>query len=73
MSMMQDKINMNINPNTLPDIICSTCGSKYWEQCFVLKKVSALVSPNGQEGAINIPVLVCRSCGQNLQDNLGEN
>lgn len=67
-----EKFNMNVNPNTLPDVICSSCGSKYWEQCFMLKKVSALVSPNGQEGVINIPALVCRGCGQDLQDNLGD-
>lgn len=64
------KTNMNIDVSTLSEVICSSCGGKYWEQVFLLKKVSALISPNGQEGVINVPVLVCISCKQNIQDNL---
>jgi len=62
--------NMNIDISTLDDVVCSTCGSIFWEQCFVLKKVSAIISPTGQGGIINVPTLVCKKCGQSVQDNL---
>ena len=65
---MNNKIN--VDPSTLPDVICSVCGGKYWNQVFIMKKVSALISPTGQEGMINIPTLLCVGCGNEITNNL---
>ncbi len=42
--------------------VCS-CGSKFFIPAVQLYKVSALVSPTGQELLAQQPVLVCQRCG----------
>ncbi len=63
----QQGTQLNVDPSTLPDIIC-TCGSKHWVSAFILKKVSALISPNGQEGVVPVPDMVCCKCNMALSD-----
>ena len=38
------------------------CGSTFFQQAVLVFKVSALVSPTGQELIANQPVLVCLNC-----------
>jgi hypothetical protein len=57
---MQQQVNVDVSK--FDDIICPKCKSKYWEQVFVTKLVSAIMSPNGKETLVNIPTLVCRDC-----------
>tara|TARA_B100000902_G_scaffold387554_1_gene431864 strand:+ start:93 stop:341 length:249 start_codon:yes stop_codon:yes gene_type:complete len=67
---------VNIDPNTLDDITCKAgeltpvgaCGNKHFKQVFAMKKVSALVSPSGQEEVITMPVFVCDKCGKELEE-----
>ena len=40
---------------------------------FVLKKISALVSPSGQEGLVPVQVFSCGNCGQVAEGFLDEN
>ena len=40
------------------------CGGVMFEQKFISKKVSAILSPTGQEIDIPITVLVCTECGK---------
>lgn len=63
---------MNIDLEQLPTVVCDECESEEWMEIYTVKKVSALVSPNGQEGVIPIPELVCACCGKKLQDVLQE-
>ena len=44
-------------------IKCKECGNYLWIQSFVLKKLSALVSPTGEEGIIPIEIYSCGNCG----------
>ena len=44
-------------------IKCKECGNYLWIQSFVLKKLSALVSPTGQETMIPVQVFSCGNCG----------
>jgi hypothetical protein len=57
-----------INPNILPEIICSKsdCGNNTFDQKVKLKSVSKFQSPNGQTGVMAIPVFVCAKCGTEL-------
>ena len=43
---------------------CKSCDNYLWIQAFVLKKISALVSPSGQEALIPVQVYSCGNCGK---------
>ena len=45
------------------DYKCDSCGNLFFSPVFMLKKVSALMSPNGRE--VNFPVQTfgCAKCG----------
>ena len=54
-------------------IRCKSCDDYLWIQAFVLKKISALVSPSGQEGLVPVQVFSCGNCGQVAEGFLDEN
>ena len=45
-------------------IKCKSCGNYLFIQSFILKKLSSLVSPTGQEAMIPVQVYSCGNCGQ---------
>ena len=45
-------------------IKCKSCNNYLFITSFVLKRLSALVSPNGQEALIPVQVYSCGNCGQ---------
>ena len=53
----------NIDLTHAKDIICEKCGNKGFRQSMMLKKLSPLVSPNGQEAIIPVMAFACDSCG----------
>jgi len=53
----------NIDPTELPSITCG-CGSDTFMEALKLKKVSALVSPSGEESIAPIQTFVCTQCGK---------
>ena len=53
-------------------IKCKECGNYLWIQSFVLKKLSALVSPTGQETMIPVQVFSCGNCGKIAEGMLDE-
>jgi DNA-directed RNA polymerase subunit RPC12/RpoP len=46
-----------------PNIVCPKCGGKLFREVVALKKLSALLSPTGQEERIPIPFYACINCG----------
>ena len=44
-------------------IVCEKCGNGLFIQSFFLKKISALVSPTGQESIVPVQVYSCGNCG----------
>jgi len=44
-------------------IKCGSCGNYLFIQSFVLKRLSKLVSPTGQEALIPVQVYSCGNCG----------
>ena len=60
--------SININPNDLQNIMCSNndCLSKNFIQVYQMKKISALISPDGQEQIVTIPVFICNDCGTEM-------
>ena len=49
---------------------CQKCGNKIFIQGYVIKKISAIMSPTGQEVIAPVQVFNCGSCGELLP--LGE-
>ena len=42
---------------------CEKCENQTFKQTLLLRKVSALISPNGQEQYVPIAVFACEKCG----------
>ena len=59
----QDSRRMNLDLNQASDIECANCGNKFFHEVTFFKKISALLSPTGQEGIIPIPTYACLECG----------
>ena len=45
-------------------IKCNDCDNYLFITSFILKKLSAIVSPNGQEALIPVQVYSCGNCGK---------
>ena len=45
------------------EICCEACGGKTFKQTLLMRKMSALVAPNGQETIIPMAVFACEKCG----------
>ena len=43
------------------------CGSKHFQEVFMLKKISALASPTGQVAVIPVQLYSCAVCGTSLE------
>ena len=56
---MQEQIDMS---KTSP-ISCDKCQGSTFKQTLLIRKMSALVSPNGQEMIIPMAVFACEKCG----------
>jgi len=44
------------------DYVCERCEAPFFETVMLVKKISALVSPNGQQMLIPQPVFRCAEC-----------
>jgi hypothetical protein len=55
--------NINVDINQAEEIVCDECNSNAFHPAFLLRKVSALISPTGKETVIPIQVFACDSCG----------
>jgi hypothetical protein len=66
--MQKPQAQLNINPSDLQDIKCASqeCESMYFTQVYQMKKLSALLSPDGQEQIITIPVWICKWCATEM-------
>jgi len=61
--MMNDTINIPVSLDQTDEIKCDKCGSNAFHPAFLLRKVSALISPTGKETVIPIQVFACDACG----------
>ena len=56
---MQEEIDIS---KTTP-IQCEACGGSTFKQTLLLRKLSSLVSPDGQETIVPMSVFACEKCG----------
>ena len=56
---VQETVDMS---QTTP-VKCDKCENQTFKQTLIIRKLSALVSPNGQEQYIPVGVFACEKCG----------
>ena len=61
---MQEQQTMQINPEDTTPVICSKCKSEVFQMGFMIRKLSAIMSPDGKEQQFQIPVAICMGCGK---------
>lgn len=59
--MNQQQINIDLSQTT--EEVCEKCGNNTFVQVYQMRKLSALLSPTGQETMIPIQVFACAKCG----------
>ena len=52
----------NVDLTHATTLECEECKCKGFKQTLMLKKLSALLSPNGQESMIPVAVFACEKC-----------
>ena len=57
------QIQQTIDMSQTTQIKCDSCENSTFKQTLIMRKMSALVSPNGQETVIPIGVFACEKCG----------
>ena len=60
---MEDKLQQAIDMSKATSIKCDKCEGLTFKQTLIISKMSALVSPNGQETIIPTAVFACEGCG----------
>ena len=54
---------VNVDLSQAEDVKCSKCEHDVFVPVFLVKKISAIMSPNGQEIIAPMQVFGCNSCG----------
>lgn len=55
---------VQINPDDLTNIECHNCNSVLFQQVYLLKEISAIMSPTGEDGIVPMPgPFACVKCG----------
>ena len=55
--------NVSIDLTHATTLECEKCKCKGFKQSLMLKKLSSLISPTGQETIIPVAVFACEECG----------
>ena len=59
---MEDQLKQQIDLSKAATMTCEKCQNPTFKQTLMLHKMSALVSPNGQESIIPAAVFACEAC-----------
>ena len=60
---MEDKLQQAIDMSKSTSINCDKCENPTFKQTMMLKKLSSLMSPTGQEAIIPVAAFACEACG----------
>ena len=61
--MNREQPGLNIDFSQTKAEVCESCGNDTFVQVFKMRKLSALLSPTGQESMIPIQIFACAKCG----------
>ena len=56
-------LSQTLNMSKATIITCESCENSTFKQTLIISKLSALVSPNGQETIVPAAVFACEKCG----------
>ena len=59
---MEDQLKQQIDLSKAATMTCEKCQNPTFKQTLMLHKMSALVSPNGQESMVPVGVFACEKC-----------
>ena len=59
--MQQPQLNIDLSQTT--EEVCEACEHPVFTQAYKIRKLSALLSPSGQETMIPMQVFMCAKCG----------
>ena len=57
------QIQQSIDVSQTTPVKCESCENQTFKQTLIIRKLSALVSSNGQEQYIPVGVFACEKCG----------
>ena len=58
-----EEVASQVDISQTTPVTCEKCDGKTFKQTLMLRKVSSIVSPTGQEMLIPVAVFACESCG----------
>lgn len=67
----QQRVNIDLSQSE--GLTCADCGSEQFKMEYLIRKVSALLSPTGEEMLVPIQVFSCSKCGIIPEDFLPSN
>ena len=56
--------NTQVDLSKAETVKCESCGNYSFIQSYFIKKISAIMSPNGQEAIVPVQVFSCGNCGK---------
>jgi|19_taG_2_1085344.scaffolds.fasta_scaffold73816_2 hypothetical protein len=63
-----NQAQINLNLNDADDMKCPKCENLFFKPLLRIKKVSALLSPTGQETIVPVQILACSDCNAIIND-----
>ena len=63
MNREQQGLQIQVDLKQTTEVVCESCGNDTFTQVYHMRKLSALLSPTGQETMIPIQVFACAKCG----------
>ena len=61
---------VQVDLNQAETLKCKGCNNYVFLQSYILKRLSAIVSPTGEEALIPVQVYSCGNCGKVIEDTL---
>ena len=65
---MDDIIQPKIDLRQQETVTCSDCGSKYFKEVVLLKKVPKLLTGSHEDTIVPFPTYMCNNCGNVNED-----
>jgi len=60
---MEDILRPKIDLRQQPTVLCENCGSHYFKEVVILKKVSKLITGSPEDTLVPFPTYMCNGCG----------
>ena len=57
------QVTQTIDVSQTTPVKCENCENQTFKNTLIIRKISALISPNGQEQYIPVAVFACEKCG----------